>query len=134
MPPVLDPRLFGKVIDHLTCESYAGHRVQDGLVGDHVANSQHLAVQTRLDPVYVLSFPDTCCDHGRAQVDKHGSCQTAHELLDYVRVCPAESPPHEFDILVYLFSCNLLLFLLIDGDSHTQVFDHLGALDSSNLL
>jgi hypothetical protein len=84
LPPELDPRLFRKVIDHLTCESYACHGVQDGLVGDHVANSQHFSVQTGLDPVYVLPFPDTCCDHGRAKVDKHRSGQTTHELLDYV--------------------------------------------------
>ena len=119
MPPVLDPRLFGKIIDHLTCKSYAGHRVQDGLVGYHVTDSQDFPIQTGLDPVDVLSLPDARCDHGSAKVDKHGSGQTAHELMDYIRVRPAESPPHEFDILVYLFSCNLLLFLLVDGDSHT---------------
>ena len=54
MPPVLDPRLFGKIIDHLTCESNAGHRVQDGLVGDHVAYFQHFPIQTGLDSVDVL--------------------------------------------------------------------------------
>ena len=90
MPPVLDPRLFGKVVDHLTCESDAGHGVQDGLVGDHVADSQHFPIQTGLDPVDVLSLPDACCDHGGAKVDEHGSGQTAHELLDNVRVCPAD--------------------------------------------
>ena len=131
MLSVLSPCLFGKVFDNLTCESYAGHGVQDGLVGDHVTNTQHLAVQTGLDPVNILSLPDTCCDHEGAQVDEHGSGQTAHELLDYVRVCPSESPPHYFYVLVDLFPCNLLLVLLVHCHSHSQVFDCLGALDSS---
>ena len=68
MSPELFPRLPREVVDYLASESDAGHGVQYDFVGDHVAYSQHFAIETGLDPVDVLSLPQACSDHGSAKI------------------------------------------------------------------
>ena len=53
LSPELLPCLFPQVVDYLASESDAGHSVQYDFVRDHVAYSQHFAVETRLDSIYV---------------------------------------------------------------------------------
>ena len=68
LSPELLPCLSREVVDYFTSESDAGHGVQDDFVGDHVAYTQHFAVETCLDPVDVLSLPQACSDHGSAKI------------------------------------------------------------------
>ena len=58
MPSELFPGSFGQVVHHLSCESDAGHGVQDGFVGYHVSDSQYLSVETRFNSVHLWAFPD----------------------------------------------------------------------------
>ena len=69
LSPELLPCLSREVVDNLTSESDAGHGVQDDFVGDHVAYTQYLAVETGFDSVDVLPFPEASCDHGSAEVN-----------------------------------------------------------------
>ena len=71
LSPELLPCLSREVVDYFTSESNAGHGVQDDFIGDHVAYSQHFAIETGFDPVDVLSFPQACSDHGSAEIYEH---------------------------------------------------------------
>ncbi len=53
--------------------------------------------------------------------------------MNDVGVCSAESSSHEFDILVDLFPCDLVLPLPVYCDSYAKIFDCLDALDTPNL-
>jgi hypothetical protein len=48
-----------QIVCHFTCESDAVNGVKDSFIGDHVSNSQYLAVETRLDSVYIRTSPNT---------------------------------------------------------------------------
>ena len=65
------PCFFRQVVDYLTSESDAGHGVQDDSVRDHVAHTKHFAVKTCFNSVYVLSFPQACCNHRSAKINEH---------------------------------------------------------------
>ena len=65
------PCFFRQVVDYLASESDAGHGVQDDSVRDHVAHSKHFAVKTCFNSVYVLPFPQACCNHGSAEINEH---------------------------------------------------------------
>ena len=65
------PCFFRQVVDYLASESDAGHDVQDDSVRDHVAYTQHFAVKTCFNSVYVLPFPQACCNHGSAEINEH---------------------------------------------------------------
>ena len=67
----LFPGSFGQVVHHLTCESDAGHGIQDGFVGDHVPNPQYLPVETRFNPVHLWAFPYACSHHWSSDIDEH---------------------------------------------------------------
>ena len=54
----LFPSSFRQVVHHFSCESNAGHGVQDGFVGDHVSDSQYLSVETRFNSIHLWAFPD----------------------------------------------------------------------------
>jgi hypothetical protein len=71
LSPELLPCLSREVVDYLTSESNAGHGVQDDFVGDHVAYSQHFAIETGFNPVDVLSLSQACSDHGSAKIYEH---------------------------------------------------------------
>ena len=71
LSPQLLPCLSREVVDYFTSESNAGHGVQDDFIGDHVAYSQHFAIETGFDPVNVLSLPQACSDHGSAKIYEH---------------------------------------------------------------
>ena len=51
-------------------EADAEHGVEDGLVGDPVADKEDLAVEARLQAVDVLPFPQARDDHWHANVDE----------------------------------------------------------------
>ena len=69
----LFPGSFRQVVHHFTCESNAGHGIQDGFVRNHVSDSQYLAVKARFDSVHLWAFPDACSNHWGSDVDEHRS-------------------------------------------------------------
>ena len=54
-------------------------------------------------------------------------------MLDNVRVCPSESPSHDFYVFVNLFPYDLGLFLPVNCDSYAEILDCLDALNTPNL-
>ena len=64
------PHLSRYRSDGVTREADAGHRVEDGLVGDAAAHEEDLAVEARLQAVDLLPFPQSRHHHGRADVDQ----------------------------------------------------------------
>ena len=65
------PCFSREVIHYFTRKSDAAHGVQDDFVEDHVAYSQHFAIETGFNPVDVLSLPQACGDHGSAKIYEH---------------------------------------------------------------
>ena len=63
--------LSGQIVDHLTRQPDVGHGVEDGSVGNVVAYPHDLAVEARLHPVDVVTFPQSYCHEGSTDVDQH---------------------------------------------------------------
>jgi hypothetical protein len=69
----LFPGSFRQVVHHFTCESNAGHGIQDGFVRNHIADSQYLTVKTRFYSIHLWAFPDACSNHWGSDVYEHRS-------------------------------------------------------------
>ena len=81
------------MLDRLPREVDAEHGVEDGLVGDAVADEEDLAVEARLQAVDVLSPPQPRHDHWRADVDQERPGEAAGELLHHVGLPSFQLPP-----------------------------------------
>jgi hypothetical protein len=70
LPPGVLLHLSRYRSDSVTREADAGHRVEDRLVGDAVANEEDLAVEARLQAVDLLPFSQSRNHHRCADVDQ----------------------------------------------------------------
>ena len=58
--------------------------VQDRFIGDNVSNSQYLAVETRLDSIYIRTSQNVRSYYGCADLDEHRSGEAKDQLLNNV--------------------------------------------------
>ena len=126
--------LSGQVVDHLTRQPDVGHGVEDSSVGNVIADPHDLPVEARLHPVDVVTFPQSHCHEGSADVDQHRSRQTACQLLYHIRVRLPDLPPYHTDVLVDLLPGDLQLLLMITCHLHAQVFHRLHTSDAADFL
>ena len=71
LPSELLPCFFRQVVNNFPSKSYTRHGVQYDFIGDHVTYTQHFTVETGFNSVYVLSFPQACCNHRGAEIYEH---------------------------------------------------------------
>jgi hypothetical protein len=122
------------VLDCLPREADAEHGVEDGLVGDAVADEEDLAVEARLQAVDVLSPPQPRHDHWRADVDQERPGEAAGELLHHGGLPSFQLPPQGVEVTLDLLLRNPPLLRPVDSYLHSQVLDRLPALHSRNFL
>ena len=95
------------IVDHFTRKSDICHGVEDDSVRNVIADLHDLAVEAGLNSVYILSLPQSYRHEWRADVYQHRPRQAACQLLNYVGLRLANSPPQHLDVLVDLFSGDL---------------------------
>ena len=105
------------MLSGLPREADAEHGVEDGLVGDAVADEEDLAVETRLQAVDVLLPPQHRHDHWRADVDQERPGEAAGELLHHVGLLSFQSPSHGVEVHLNLLLCDFSLLQSIVNDS-----------------
>ncbi len=122
------------MLDCFPREVDAEHGVEDGLVGDAVANEEDLAIEARLQAVNVLSPPQPRDDHRRADVDQKRPCEAAGELLHHVRLSSFQFPSQRIEVALDLLLRYPPLLRSVSGYLHSQVLDRLPALYSRNFF
>ena len=68
---------LGELHDCHSGQFHGGHGVEDRFVGDGRLAGQYFAVLSGLEPVDVLLFPQSDCNHWCADVDQQRSRQAA---------------------------------------------------------
>ena len=122
------------MLDGVPREADAEHGVEDGLVGDAVADEEDLAVEARLQAVNVLPPPEPRHDHWRADVDQERPGEAAGELLHHVGLPSFQLPPQCVEVAVDLILRYLPLLRSVNSYLHSQVLDRLPALHSRNIF
>ncbi len=80
------------MLDCISREADAEHGVEDGFVGNAIADEEDLAVEARLQAVDVLPPPQARHDHWRANVDEKRPGKAASKLLQHAGVPSFEAP------------------------------------------
>ena len=80
------------MLDCISREADAEHGVENGFVGDDIADKEDLAEEACLQAVDVLPPPQTRHDHWRANVDEKRPGKAASELLHHAGFPSVQAP------------------------------------------